>query len=354
MHPINRKSINVIHDAQLHELIGKYLAGELLEGEKQQLFTWVEASAENRAFFEEMVSIWSAAEVEEAPLLEVNTEEAWGQLESMLQLDTEAELPVEATPAPAPLKVAHRSDRILRWSIAASIILLVGALVTFWPSGTVEAPLLASTADGQRTEVQLEDGSTVWLNERSELRFAWNDGERRVELTGEAFFEVVKMPDQPFVILAGDTETRVLGTSFNLRAYPEEEVVELDVETGLVSFTQASKPEEGLKIPAGKGAVAKATGLEEEEKSINAQGWRINELQYKDTPMAQVVAELEKQYEISLVVENAATLLCPISVRLRRQSLEEDLKAVLFFLDGSLEVIEEEKIYKLLNTKSCE
>ncbi|MEM1217884.1 MAG: FecR domain-containing protein, partial [Bacteroidota bacterium] len=237
---------------------------------------------------------------------------------------------------------------------AASIALLVAALVAFWPDKNVDAPLLASTADGQRTEVQLEDGSTVWLNERSELRFAWQDGERRAELTGEAFFEVMEMPDQPFIILAGDTETRVLGTSFNLRAYPEEEVVELDVETGLVSFTQAATPEKRLDIPAGKGAVASVTGLVEEEKAVNAQGWRINELQYKDTPIAQVVAELEKQYKITLIVENKATLWCPISLRLRRESLEEDLKAVLFFLDGSLEVVEEEKIYKLLHTKSCE
>ncbi|MEO1715120.1 MAG: hypothetical protein AAFU60_17460, partial [Bacteroidota bacterium] len=140
----------MIHDAQLHELIGKYLAGELLEGEKQQLFTWVEASTDNRAFFEEMVSIWSAAEAEEAPILEVNTEKAWGQLESLLQLDTEPVIPVETPSAASPMKVVHRSDRILRWSIAASIALLVGALVTFCPSSVLARRGASTVPDGQK------------------------------------------------------------------------------------------------------------------------------------------------------------------------------------------------------------
>lgn len=347
----------MINDAQLHELIGKYLAGELLEDEKQQLFTWVEASTENRAFFEEMISLWSLSEEPEPPMLEVQTDVAWANIESLINsgennLRSKPQPRITLVTAPQKgLQVVHRSSRLVRWSIAASVAILAIALYTFWPGGD-DLTLLAATNDREQTEVQLEDGSTVWLNERSELRFAWKNGERRVELTGEAFFEVARMPEQPFVILAGNTETRVLGTSFNLRAYPEEETVELDVETGLVAFSKRSAPEDILEIPAGKGATATPTILAEEKKQANAQGWRLNLLQYKDAPLAQVVEELEQQYDVELVVENQETLNCPISVRLRRDELAEDLGALLFFLGGQIEPAGD-NIFRLVGTKSC-
>src|SRR5262249_50050225 len=120
------------------------------------------------------------------------------------------------------------------------------------------------TSRGGQTSVALEDGSKVWLNAASSLRFpvAFTGTTREVEVTGEAYFEIAKHPDRPFIVHAPGGDIRVLGTSFNINAYTDEPQVKTTLVDGAVQLmkgdaTQKLRPgQEEAMATAGRRARA--------------------------------------------------------------------------------------------------
>ena len=96
-----------------------------------------------------------------------------------------------------------------------------------------------TTKPGSKTQIQLPDGSSVWLNASSKLTYGENFGKklREVNLTGEAFFDVVKDPSHPFIIHTTVVDVKVLGTAFNVRSYPNDANTETSVLRGQVEVT---------------------------------------------------------------------------------------------------------------------
>ena len=116
-----------------------------------------------------------------------------------------------------------------------------------------------ATSRKEIREIALPDGSKVWLNKGSTLRYGkelQSVAQREVWLEGEAYFEVVHKPQQPFVVHAAGAVTQVLGTSFNMRSYPDESTVAVDVLTGKVNFKlMANESSESLVLETGNGAI---------------------------------------------------------------------------------------------------
>ena len=122
---------------------------------------------------------------------------------------------------------------------AAVIVVIVG--VIFWRQRAV-APIAVlaekHNVKGTRSIIQLADGSKIWLNADSKIKYpeVFKGSTRDVYLNGEAFFDVAKNPEVPFIIHLANGTVRVLGTSFNIRAYDNEATVETSVATGRVAF----------------------------------------------------------------------------------------------------------------------
>jgi transmembrane sensor len=131
----------------------------------------------------------------------------------------------------------------------ALIIILAGTLFFVKSHGTISTekePLI--TQKGSRTRSLLPDGSTVWLNAGSKLFFEndFTGKTREVRLEGEAFFDIVKNPSQPFIVHTSGIDIRVLGTAFNVKAYPEDANIETTLYRGLV---QVFRQEDAAKTP---------------------------------------------------------------------------------------------------------
>ena len=133
------------------------------------------------------------------------------------------------------------------WHIAAaaSVIIIIVSTVFFIQrskpgNGSVQLASLEKkqNSKGIKSTIQLADGSKVWLNADSKIQYPplFESNTREVYLDGEAFFEVAKNPQKPFIIHLANGTIRVLGTSFNVRAYDNEKVVETSVATGKVAF----------------------------------------------------------------------------------------------------------------------
>jgi len=145
----------------------------------------------------------------------------------------------------------NNTDKVKRFSIqrrvlqmAAAILLLIGFGAGYQLFSTSTSNLQLQ-ATNEIIHTLLPDGSEVSLNKYSQLSFPekFEEGKRVVQLNGEAFFKVKKDQNQPFIVQTANTEVEVLGTSFNLRAYPKEETISLEVEEGKVAFHLPDTPE---------------------------------------------------------------------------------------------------------------
>lgn len=131
--------------------------------------------------------------------------------------------------------------RLYNWYSAAAVLILLSAF-GFWiyASNPVAKDILIRTAKTERKALTLADGTVVMLNTGSELLVSrdFNDKQRRVTLKGEAYFKVAKDIGRPFIISSGTLRTQVLGTSFNICAYPDRDRVKVSVLTGRVRVSK--------------------------------------------------------------------------------------------------------------------
>jgi transmembrane sensor len=147
-----------------------------------------------------------------------------------------------------------------KWAVAASLLLLVGAGASFYFYQRGTSPLALSnkpttnhvaTQAGSRTKLELPDGTQVWLNANSQLVYggkSFGTEEREVSLSGEAFFDVAKNERIPFIIHTRDITITVMGTAFNVRAYPKEKTVETTLIRGLVEITTRRDPDRRILL----------------------------------------------------------------------------------------------------------
>jgi len=287
--------------------IAKYLSDNMVSEEREELFAWVEEDTEHKALFEESLEVWEAAVPPEVPL-KVNTDAAWSKMERRMTNKQQLE------EAESTLEVVSMIRPILRVA-AAAILLLMAGLWYFrdYEASKIKEAAIVLTSPTETTTVDLPDGSKVWLNKKSELKFNKLFEQRIVELKGEAFFEVAKKEGQSFEIYAGDSKTTVLGTSFNIRAYPEEKFVEVAVATGKVNFVAEHQQEKPTILTKNQYATySKATTEVKREvgSQINAIIWKNQELYLEGNTLGEIIEDLERYFNIEIEVINPILLQC--------------------------------------------
>lgn len=264
--------------------IAKALAGESSAEELKALEAWRTDNADNEQAYQEFVKAWEASQ--EATVFVPDTDSAWERMQARLEQDTPV---VSIAPETAPAATGGSRSWLKVAAVAA--VLIVGALVaTVILTGSPAMTEVAATSEMQ--EVQLPDGSTVWLNMNSTLEYpeTFADNQRLVKLSGEAFFEVEKNPAKPFVIQTAHTETKVLGTSFNLRAYDNEETTSVVVTTGKVSFVNmVADAEPVILTPGERGAYVPNEDklLKEQNQEPNYQAWKTREFKFDSVPFGE-------------------------------------------------------------------
>ena len=192
-------------------------------------------------------------------------------------------------------------------SRAAAVLFVPLAALCMYVSRQEPAGLLTlSTQRGEQTALSLPDGSKVWLNVDTKLRYPADYGlkSRNVELEGEAYFEVIKNEKLPFRVTSGAVTTRAIGTRFLVSAYPEQSSIRSSLIRGCieVSCKQAvhTIAEEGRQLVYHKDeASARILSFNQAQ----ALAWKNNQLTFYLTPFDEVIAKLEKWYNVSIRYE---------------------------------------------------
>lgn len=190
-----------------------------------------------------------------------------------------------------------------------------------------------STPNGIRFQLRLPDGSRVWLNAASSLRFpaAFGPDDRTVEVSGEAFFEVEPDEQRPFRVKVRDNmQIDVLGTAFNIRAYTSENLTAATLTQGRVRVSAGGQgqailePGQQARIPAG-GALQVASDVNTGE--ITA--WTNGELIFNDVTLTQAAAILERWFGVDVELENPALANCRFTVSfLKGESVEQVMRVI--------------------------
>lgn len=330
---------------QNYDRIAKYLSGNMSPEEAVRLTAWLEEDPANEQMLKEALEVWQAGEEESFPNFDKDVDMAWKQVEKHIQRpDTETTRVIRFP--------------VRRWiaGIAASAAVLVLAFWAWFQWQPVQNTLVAfATGAGQTREIMLPDSSRVWLNERSKLSYSGDFSVRFLHLEGEAFFEVRRMETSPFRVESQGMLTEVLGTSFNIRAYPEESRVELTVETGKVAFAREEAPENRVDVAAGSSAVfdRNEQKLEETEAKIsNAIAWRTGRLEFDDATLEMVRMSFERLYGIRLEADNPAIWNCHFTGAFDHVSPKELAETIAFSLN--LELLRADSVYTLTGDSGCE
>lgn len=321
----------------IHELIGKQLAGELTATEQEILTAWLaQASADERAVYEATRQYWQTP----APVLVTPAETATALENLLRRLPEEPRLPAPA-PSEAPVLQLVPVPPSPWWrsrvAAAAATLLTVSALgygLQQQLSTGTNAPFSyekQSTPRGATAKVLLADGTAVWLNADSHLWFPkeFTGDQRDVYLQGEAYFEVRHNGRQPFVLHVGKEQIRVLGTAFNVKAYPEESTVQTAVVSGRVALIREGRRSvhpDTLFVTANQlGVYAKSTASVHREviDSQDYTAWNQGKLVFQETPLDEVARTLTRQYNLPVQLANPQLGKCRLTGRFQNQSLRD-------------------------------
>lgn len=159
------------------------------------------------------------------------------------------------------------------------------------------------TPKGGQFQLQLPDGSKVWLNASSSLRYptAFTNN-RKVELTGEAYFEIAANASMPFIVGADDMEVQVLGTQFNIMAYSDEESVKTTLLQGAVKVTNKGNskrlyPGQGASLNRQSGQMA----IQENVNTEEVLAWKNGFIQFEGNDIRSVMRLIARWYDVDIV-----------------------------------------------------
>ncbi|MDH7460637.1 FecR domain-containing protein [Chitinophagaceae bacterium 26-R-25] len=159
-----------------------------------------------------------------------------------------------------------------------------------------------STPKGGQYQLTLPDGTKVWLNAASSLRFptAFTGKERRVEITGEGYFEVEHNAEKPFYVSVGKTDVKVLGTHFNVMAYDDEEAKQITLLEGSVLVSQAS--DNAKLIPGQQARVAANINVTDNVDLEQVIAWKNGAFVFGDSmSVEEVMRQIARWYDVDVV-----------------------------------------------------
>lgn len=319
-------------------LVAKYLSDELSEKEEQKLQSWKESHPDNQTTFEQMQRMW---EQTPRPSEDYHPEVDKGWQRFKFRMDSEAahyEQPA-AKEKPAARMVSFSYQQLT--AIAASVVLLLSVGIWWWNMSGAPDMISQSTGEGERKMLWLPDSSQVWLNENSKLSYAenFNTEHRVVELSGEAFFEVREAEGRRFTIFSEGAKTEVIGTSFNLHAYPDTPV-KVQVVSGRVAFSPADD-DNAVFLEPGYEAVLDGEKQTVQEKTLienpNFRAWQNQHIQFQNTSLKEVIDLLEDIYHTDIELINPDLANCRYTATFEGATLQEILHVLSVTGDLSFE-----------------
>ncbi|MDO5522988.1 MAG: FecR domain-containing protein [Bacteroidia bacterium] len=210
----------------------------------------------------------------------------------------------------------NTSRSLAMWRVAAVLLPLV-MLIGFGVYVNRHADIFGTSGEqvlevarGEKLKFVFQDGSNVLVNSETRLQFPTRFGlkNRTVQLQGEAYFDVAGMKKRPFTVQLENARITVLGTRFNVKAYPEDDSIRISLDEGSIAFQNDLQHSQTLLKPGQSLAFDKKTGASRLYSEANNNAWTENRIVFKNTPFADIVKSIERAYNVTFHIKNADAL----------------------------------------------
>lgn len=306
---------------KIDRIIVRYLLKEADAAEKRYLIAWLKEDILNRHYFFGFRDIWDNSRKNN---VNIKTDESWNAVKESINKEKYNK------------SGSGKTIRLLLYAAAIIVLFMLGFTAYFlaqrnFKTETIVQYTQIETKNGNKKEITLPDGTKVWLNSGTTFKYGdnYNVSDREVFLVGEAFFEVAHDETKTFIVKAGELKIKVLGTSFNVNCYPENEVVETTVISGIVSIENEKPDAESDIVILNK--LEKGTYVKDQQRMLierktdhNAAlpitinkitlndeqtnyiaSWKDQTLSFDNETFEEIAVKLQRWFNVSIVIEDA-------------------------------------------------
>lgn len=351
-----------------------YLSGSFNSAEAQALQGWLAKSESNRLLFDQLSGIWHSS-YHKTIHEKIDVNQAWADLQKQIEIQ-------------------NKKTKKINWGelarIAAVFViaLFLGGLGYYFidrQKNNITEPSYVEYFSplGSRSFVQLADGSKVWLNSGSTLKYQNSFGinNRELLLTGEAFFEVEKNPDLPFKVKTSEIDIIALGTQFNVKAYSEEKTIETTLIEGSVKlecstvklsgnmvlkpnekavFTKRNQELELINEPQKQSDIAPSIVATRPKleiiESVEPQpiiSWKEQRWVINNEKLGSLAVKLERRYDVNFIFDNDVLKEYSFRGTLEDETLEQIMEAIKFSAPIKY-IIDKKTVYVMADGKQME
>ncbi len=318
------------------------ITGNIAPDRKKEVFSIIKEDSENEELYRKAKTTWALmSSAQKMPDYEI--EKSYKRLN-------------------ARISAKHGFQKILSTYVryAAAVVLLVSFSAIVFYLGRQDNHNLVSelkytsvVADkGQISKVILPDSSIVWINSGTTLTYDNNfsQNNRNLSLKGQAFFEVRKNKHLPLIVTSGDLQVKVLGTRFDVKAYPDDDEIKVTLESGKVELLNAKDKSFAYRMIPGQMASYDLQSSKVKKKTVvtqNYSGWKTGNLIFIDTPMAEVIKSLKRKFDIEIEVGNTSVYRSVFNANFKNESMKEILDYIRFSCHVNYTIVPEKNSIKI-------
>jgi ferric-dicitrate binding protein FerR (iron transport regulator) len=277
------------------EIFERYVRGNATDDEIKRLSHWIRSNQEISSWLEQQILASSPS------------------IDSDVQIRMLENIKVELNAANKKDKtINHQTSKgfSIKWLIRVAAMLILPAITAaamylyMSKNDIVATPLIIAVERGQKANITLPDGSKAWLNSQSKLTYSadYNVENRRLQLDGEAYFEVAHNPEKPFIVESNDIEIEALGTAFGVKAYNEDNIISSILMEGKVRVTTPDGA--SILMPNERVIYDKTSRKKSQSKVANATdftGWMHNELRFENESLEEIAKNIQRIYNTEII-----------------------------------------------------
>ena len=299
------------------KLLG-YIKGEIhSETEIVEILDWIESSRENQIKFTQLKNLWVITGLDHPDHIEVPSFSFSGNQQKHNQI--------------------HLFGSLFKYAAVFILAFVLGSMSLYLINqrdrnalsaqyNTIEVPY------GQRSQITLYDGTRVWLNSGTKLKYpiVFNPDTREVTIDGEAYFNVAKDAKHPFVVSSGKLKVEVLGTHFDVCAYSEDNEFSTTLEEGSVKVYNTNNGK-FTKMNPGEQVVLNRKTDSFKLQRVNTDlytSWKENLLKFDDATFEEVIKKMERWYDVRITVAKGINTKERFTMTIKTESLREMLQLV--------------------------
>lgn len=303
----------LMEEQHLLALIDKFLNGTANSFEKKQLDDWYQKNNEEE-------TVWLSDTPDEEELI---------QQKMLLKIKE------HVVGTRTPIRSLYRRMLLKVAAVLAGLSLFTGYYFYKMQSvsphtATLSASMQASEKLLENKYILLPDSSTVLLHSGSKISYSFNGKTRELTLEGEAYFDIKHIQSQPFIIHTGKVTTTVIGTAFNIKAYPNHKII-VSVTRGRVKVADGNKKLLAILVPDQQVVYNELTRVTNQNKvnALQIIEWANSDMQFSDMPFKQLADRLSRRYNVEVKFQHAELENCLITGRFNgTEPLDSALKIV--------------------------